>query len=439
MLLELNTENLKNINNPSFLEYARIYTDIYENFLEQVKGNGLDYNTPSAALLAEIRSRLQEKGVVFRNDNKSIFVNWISPACEACRKGEDSVTFYLSLKCHRSCYYCFNPNQEDYAYSAGNKRDCISELNQISKSGQKLAFIALTGGEPLLHKREVMEFLSHAKEKFPKAHTRLYTSGDLLDQDTIKSLKDAKLDEIRFSIKLEDTIELRKKVRDKIEETMGAIPKVMVEMPVIPGTLEEMKELLLALNDIGIAGINLLEFCFPYNNTHEFQKRSFKLKNPPFKVLYDYWYAGGLPVADSEQECLALLEYAIDEKLRIGVHYCSLENKHTGQVFQQNKKENRSNLIYLSTKDFFLKTAKVFGDDISEVLKVFKRRKITNYRINEKYNYLEFNVKDISLLKALAIEVGISSGIMEIRDGEKVLRELRIELTNPQEFNMYLI
>jgi len=30
------------------------------------------------------------------------------------------------------------------------------------------------------------------------------------------------------------------------------------------------------------------------NNADEFRKRGFKLKTPPFRVLYDYWYAGGL-------------------------------------------------------------------------------------------------------------------------------------------------
>lgn len=32
-----------------------------------------------------------------------------------------------------------------------------------------------------------------------------------------------------------------------------------------------------------------------------------------------------------------MLQYASEQSLKLGVHYCSLENKHTGQLYQQNK------------------------------------------------------------------------------------------------------
>ena len=74
----------------------------------------------------------------------------------------------------------------------------------------------------------------------------------------------------------------------------------------------------------------------PYNNAPEFARRGLQLRWPPYQTLYNFWYAGGLPVAGSELECLRLLEFAAQQDLRLGVHYCSLENKNTGQVWQQN-------------------------------------------------------------------------------------------------------
>ena len=47
-------------------------------------------------------------------------------------------------------------------------------------------------------------------------------------------------------------------------------------------------------------------------------------KNPPFEVLYDYGYAGGLAVAGSEQACLELVLFALEKGLSLGVHYLSL-------------------------------------------------------------------------------------------------------------------
>jgi len=439
MMLELSSENIAKLKNPQFRTYAQIYTRIYDQFMNEVSKQGLDFGPVDQNKLNETRRDLQAKGAILRNDDKSIYINWLSSACEACRKGEDSLTFYLSLKCHRKCYYCFNPNQESYEYYSQNHRNCLAELDSVAKSGRKLAFIALTGGEPLIHKKETVEFFRHAKQLFPRAHTRLYTSGDLLDKDILARLQDAKLDEIRFSVKLEDKKELREKVLANMRLTKEYIRDVMVEMPVIPGTLDEMKELLRELDQIGIAGINLLEFCFPYNNVGEFKKRSFAIKVPPYKVLYDYWYAGGLPVAGSEQDCLALVDFALTEKLSLGVHYCSLENKHTGQVYQQNRHESKNKLLYFSPKDFFLKKAKVFGKDIPEVLKVFKKKMVTNYNINDKYNFLEFHVKDIKHLKKLPIEVGISYNIIERRDDEKYLRELKIDMVYPEDFDIKLI
>ena len=426
------------IKNPSFQEYVKIYSNIEENFLNQVKASEIEISQTSEYELENRLLTLRQKGANFRNEDKSIYVNWLSPACEACKKGVGSITTYISLMCHRNCYYCFNPNQENYDHFQNHKRDYLSETQQLYTSGQKITHCALTGGEPLLHKEDTIAFFHSFREKFPTTHTRLYTSGDLLDEETLQELKKAGLNEIRFSIKLEDGAKY-KKVLGKIALATEYISDVMVEMPVIPGTLSEMKELLLELNRLGVSGINLLEFCFPFYNVEEFKKRSFQIKNPPYKILYNYWYAGGLPVSGSESDCLDLLEYTLDNKLTIGVHYCSLENKHTGQIYQQNHNQSISDLTYFSPRDYFLKTAKVFGDDIPKVLRKFEKKNIARYSLNNDHNFLEFNIKDISKLKNMDLEIGLSSSIIETREGEKCLRELKVDLIHPETFDFKMI
>jgi uncharacterized protein len=434
MIIELR-KNLSPIKNPDFLQYAQIYTRVYDHFIEQVKMTGieLDENLEEETRLKF--EQLRQKSADFRNSSKSIKTNWISSACEACQKGVGTVTMYVSLRCHRNCYFCFNPNQEDYEHFTQNKRNCVEELGHMFKQGQKLSHVALTGGEPLLHKKEMLEFFHYAKEKSPRTHTRLYTSGDFLNQEILQDLKNAGLDEIRFSIKMEDPEPIKKEVYDRIALAKEYISDVMVEMPVIPGTFSEMKEVLRELNQIRISGINLLEFCFPFNNAEEFIKRGFKVKNPPFKVLYDYWYAGGLPISRSELECLDLMEFALDEQLEIGVHYCSLENKQTGQIYQQNLGQKVSQLMYFSPTDYFFKSAKVFGKDIDKVKKVFKKKNMTQFQVNTDYQFIEFHVSQIKLLKDLEIEIAISSNVMENREDGKYLRELKIDLAYPKIFD----
>lgn len=430
------SNSLKGVKNPVLKKYAGIYDDIYLSYLEQIQAQGLTLDRNLDGERNTLITKLYSKGVSFRNGGKSLYLNWLSSACEACRQGVGSVTFFLSLMCHRRCYYCFNPNQEGYAYFRRHLRDCRAELDQLAKSGQKVSYIALTGGEPLLHRRETVGFFSLANEKFPHAHTRLYTSGDLLDVELLQQLQKAGLTEIRFSVKLEDDTHTRQKVYERMALAQEYIRDVLVEMPVIPGTFEDMKELLLTLNIMGIKGINLLEFCFPFHNRESFQKRNFKIKNPPYLTLYDYWYAGGLPVSKSELECLELLDFALAEQLRIGILYCSLENKHTGQVYQQNLKHPKSDLLYFSPQDYFLKTAKVFGDDIPLVLRRFKQKNVLNYNRNKEYQFLEFHVKNIRHLKDLELEVGISSAILEERSDGVFLRELKVDVIEPAAFSL---
>ena len=88
------------------------------------------------------------------------------------------------------------------------------------------------------------------------------------------------------------------------------IPCVMVEMPVMPDAEEAMRALLHRFDGIGVWCVNLLELCFPYHNAEAFRERGFLLKDPPYRTLYNFWYAGGLPVAGSELVALRLLSFA---------------------------------------------------------------------------------------------------------------------------------
>lgn len=439
MVIDINEKTINLVKNPVFKEYASFYLDILKNFIEQVEQYGIsfDKNEEISIETKKVLNRLKQKQIIFRNDDKSIYNNFISPACEACAKGIGSVTTYISLMCHRNCYYCFNANQEEYESFHNSKRDWKSQLKHIIKTEKNINYMALSGGEPLLHKQDTVEYFNYIKNYMKNVHTRLYTSGDLLDEKLAKKLCEAELREIRFSIKLEDGLELHNTVLKKIALARQYIPEVFVEMPVIPGTFEEMKQLIFDLEKLNVDGINLLEFCFPYNNRDEYVKRGFKLKYPPFKVLYNYWYSGGLAVSESELLSLKLLEFILDNNLKIGAHYCSLENKHTGQIYRQNTiyKASLKNTIF-SNRDYYLKTAKVFGKDISEVISAFSKNGIEDYEENKEYGFIQFEPEKIKYLKGTEIEVAISYNITEKRDNMTCLSELKVDYTTPEMFSL---
>jgi Uncharacterized conserved protein related to pyruvate formate-lyase activating enzyme len=434
MIIDIDAASIQRIKNKQFRDYANIYIDIYQTYMKGVKESGIDieknfYHKEYESILYE----LKRKGATFRNNGKSIFVNKISPACESCQTGMGSATFFISLQCNRNCFYCFNPNQEDYEIYKKQKRDVSGELDQLFDKGYQITHLALSGGEPLLFKDETVDFFRIAKSRSSNTYTRLYTCGDFLEENILERLGNAGLDEIRVSIKMEDPLVKRKILFNKLALARQIIPNVMVEMPVLPGTLEEMKDILQELNDLNISGINLLEFCFSYQNVAEFTKRSYKIKRRPFHVLYDYWYAGALPVSGSELESLWLVEFAIDRGLKLGVHYCSHENKHTGQIFQQNYNRKVEQQYYFSNKDYFFKTAKVFSKDIQRVTNILGNN---HYLINTEYGYLEFHPSLIKLLQTIDVEIGISTLVMEERMEGIFLRELKLDFTAPHLFTM---
>ena len=138
--------------------------------------------------------------------------------------------------------------------------------------------MGLTGGEPLLNFDDTLAFLARAHELFGDAHKRMYTSGDLLTREMAERLRDAGLDEIRFSIKQDDTDDQRERVLANMKMATEYIPSVMVEMPIIPGTGDAMREWMRRFDEAGIDGMNLLEFCFPFHSWDEFAKRGFELQ-----------------------------------------------------------------------------------------------------------------------------------------------------------------
>ena len=205
MIVDVNETTLASIQNPALRSYAEQYVRNQQDFIQQIRQVGIDVEGRTTASRSSERIvALAKKGAVVRNDGKSVYVNRISPACEACQIGVGSQTFSMSLKCHRNCFFCFNPNQMGYEFQREHMRDTVGELDALRASGQRFQHLALTGGEPLLHKEETVRFFQHARQTYPNVYTRLYTCGDHLERETLQALKDAGLNEIRISIRIED-------------------------------------------------------------------------------------------------------------------------------------------------------------------------------------------------------------------------------------------
>jgi len=436
VIQRLTRKSLARLRNPRLRAYAERYLNMYDEFETAIQQAGLPLEpSPRTEEIQALRAALRAGGASFRNADHSIHLGPISPACAACRKGVGTGTFFISLKCHRHCFYCFNPNQEGYELFQEQQRDLVTELTELAEEGYQVSHLALTGGEPLLFPEQAVNFFEAARRLFPGVHTRLYTSGDHLSEALLGQLAKVGLDEVRISVRVDDGPAGRRHTYSRLALAREYIPAVMVETPVLPGTLDVMSEVLLELDRVGIFGVNLLEFCFPLHNAEAFRARGYRIKNPPYEVPYEYWYAGGLPVAGSELDALRLVKFALDQGLKLGVHYCSLENKHSGQIYGQNSGANLPTTAYFSERDFFIRSAKVFGRDAKRARKRFESLGCTDFTAGPEHDCLEFHPSRVPALRGLDAEVAICTYVAEERPEGPVLRELKLDLTTPAEFD----
>ncbi len=382
------------------------------------------------AAIDELRSKLEAAGAQFKNAGASIVWGWQSKACVECTGNNGSETFSTTFKCHRDCYFCFNYNVADYDKFVREGCPWEEGLERCKRENDSIAVIGLTGGEPLLVLDDSIHFLEEAGKAFPAAHKRMYTSGDLLTEEGAARLREAGLDEIRFSVKQDDPPERQERVLAAMQLARRYIPSLMVEMPIIPNTEERMHELFERWAEIGIDGINLLEFCFPFHSWEEFAARGFTIRNPPFDVMYDYGYSGGLPVAGSEELCLELMLWGIEHDVPFGMHYCSLDNKHRSEMRLRNERGAHIHpVLSFDEGDFFLKCGKVYGDDRTPAYEALSAAGCEAFMPNDPEQSLAFPLAYLGVLEGADVEPAVSFNVLETDDqgayiGEVALRPL---------------
>lgn len=123
------------------------------------------------------------------------------------------------------------------------------------------------------------------------------------------------------------------------------------------------------------------------------------------------------------------------------MHYCSLENKFSGQVYQQNRFLGRGLAQpwhAMSERDYFLKSAKVFGSDVEPTAAALRAVGELGFNRDESRHALEFPLEALPVLtrELPDMEVAVCLSIAEQRERETVLRELAVYRTTPSAFDI---
>ncbi len=238
--------------------------------------------------------------------------------CRLCMKGAKLVLFVTGL-CRKRCYYC--PISEK---RRGKDRTWANELlvkspdDIIGEAGRQRALGAgVTGGDPCIRLDRTIDYIGLLKEHFDPFHVHMYTAYPL-DKTSLKRLKAAGLDELRFHFQKGDATK-------SIENSAKLGIETGVEIPAIPGNEQEIIGIANRLIDAGGRFLNLNELEFSETNTHAFKMRGYGLKSE-----LSYAVAGSEETAKNVQKALGDLDLL--------VHYCSSGFKDSVQLKERLKR-----------------------------------------------------------------------------------------------------
>ncbi len=237
-------------------------------------------------------------------------VGTLPEGCKLCEKGAKIVLFVTGI-CDKKCFYCpLSEKRKDKDLTWANERPVRTDEDVINEARRMNALGAgITGGDPGLKVDRTISYIEMFKEIWPDFHIHLYTSS-VLDSGTLKKLKNAGLDELRFHL-------LDEGMWESIEDSIKLGIDTGIEIPVLPGDEHRIIGMAKRLESMDGGFINLNELEFSERNLEHFRKRGYALKS-------ELSYAA----KGSEETAFEVMKDCPD----FNVHFCSSSFKDSIQL-----------------------------------------------------------------------------------------------------------
>ena len=318
-----------------------------------------------------------------KEGNRIIKGRGFPKGCKLCLKGQKTVLF-LSGTCQKpdNCYwYCplskeRKGKEETFAneIKINSKKELLEEINKTEAKG-----MSITGGEPLSDKNleKTLDYIRFVKtQKGKRFHIHLYTNGISFNKSIAEKLASAGLDEIRFHPSRGN--------QQKIKFALNKGLVVGAEVPVIPNNekLEDIKKLVVFLDDIGADFINLNEFEYCFPNSLSLKNRGYQLKK------------GSIASVVKSQEVAIDLMRDLSTRVSIKIHFCPIHSKDYNQLKMRylHRAKNIRLPYEVITEEGLLIFGQVEGN--LEDLNRFKENLISKTKIKEKFlSSTENNIK----------------------------------------------
>ncbi len=346
---------------------------------------------------------------------KTLYFSWklgqLPKGCQLCVQGKKLVLFVTGL-CPRRCFYCpisDKKSQKDVIYANEwpiNDNEFENIFKEAELCGAKGA--GITGGDPLVKLERTATLIKNLKQRFGQHfHVHLYTSLNLITEETLKQLYHSGLDEIRVHPDLED-----KTFWPRISFLKQFSWDVGVEIPLIPTKEKETKELVdFIQNKIDFLNLNELEISD--TNANHLVEKHFLPKN---SMSYG--------VNGSEGLGLKMLKYTEKKYPSLKVHYCTTTLKDKVQLAERIKRraKNIKEIFDIVTEEGMLKRGAIYLPEMNpqttrETLEKIRQNEEACKTILETLNHLKeglvkkfhlTNIKvDVQKLRLLLSQKGV--------------------------------
>jgi pyruvate formate-lyase activating enzyme-like uncharacterized protein len=210
------------------------------------------------------------------------------------------------------------PRPHDIQLGFNDVKEYIRYLETFPFQG-----IGISGGEPFLTFDRLTEYIREVRKVFGTRHyIWMYTNGDLATEEHLAILEEIGLNEIRFDLAATDYN------LTPVKLALKHIDTVTIEIPAIPEDVERVKKLLPQFEAMGVKHLVLHQLMATEYNRAHFVERGYSF----CKSIHE------ISVPESELAAFALLKYAIESKIHVGINYCSLQYK---EMFQDSATRNR--------------------------------------------------------------------------------------------------
>lgn len=250
--------------------------------------------------------------------------------CKFCRQGRKMVMLVTGL-CKFSCFYCplsEKKKGKDVVYAnekfVEKDEDVLYEAKTIDALGS-----GITGGDPLGVLDRTLQYMEILKTEFGEEHhLHLYTAYTP-SKETLDTLENAGLDEIRFHIPYNywnkmPSSEYERAIKDALNTKMA----VGVELPALPDFKEELIELTKHLDNVGVHFLNLNELEYSETNWEDLMERHYEIRSETSNAI-----KGSQWVADD-------ILNNVDTSMSL--HYCSSRFKDGVQLKRRIKRRAKN-------------------------------------------------------------------------------------------------